>query len=469
MVDHPWVAVVCDRKRWPAELTADTLREALAAGLDVNARIEGRDSTILHAAVHAPMPRDALLPLDVLDALLAAGADVNVLDSFGRTPLMVAAGQPDPERPEAAERGLAIMRRLREAGGRAVPGTSKRGDITGTLHYTSLSPEAYSLLHEAGAPLDQRDDQGRLSLHSAARAGDAQKVLFLLDHGADIDALDGLGQTPIGLAQRTREEPWVPHNKLTAKYDAVIAALEVRGGHAERAYEWDGTAFGPRPLPDDALSAAWPKLAGKVSSAQALVNAVRHDGEGEVVLEGVAKLAAALGPPRTLRIDGDLDTGRHAFFWHGDVEVTGNVSIGALAMITGSLRSEGVVTDGDTPYCVSIGGDVACRGLYTIGDFAVAGAITAREVVIGYYNDCVLIARMIRAPVVISDDHTINAAVESPHYFDMDRYSRGHGDGVSEELRVLFVDEVFDEEGQLVNAEVFERLRLELPLRRIVA
>ena len=41
---------------------------------------------------------------------------------------------------------------------------------------------------------------GETALHCAAQMGSVRTVSFLLDHGADIDALDGLNLTPLAVA-----------------------------------------------------------------------------------------------------------------------------------------------------------------------------------------------------------------------------------------------------------------------------
>ncbi len=102
-----------------------------------------------------------------------------------------------------------------------------------------------------------------------------------------------------------------------------------------------------------------------------------------------------------------------------------------------------------------------CQALYTDGEFAVGGTLAASDVVLGHYNDFILAAGLIRATLVIEDDHATMADAVAGLYLDMDTYSQGYGEGVNERLRALLVDEVFDEasEGQLDNRALFWRLR----------
>ena len=79
----------------------------------------------------------------------------------------------------------------------------------------------------AGADLDAGDYDGRTPLHVAAAEGQIQTVRYLLGARADVNAIDRWGRTPLGEAQR-------------AGHDEVSRFLEARGGKIE--------------LPDDTIS-----------------------------------------------------------------------------------------------------------------------------------------------------------------------------------------------------------------------
>lgn len=166
-----------------------------------------------------------------------------------------------------------------------------------------------------------------------------------------------------------------------------------------------------------------------------------------------------------MKVEGPFSTGKGPFFWHGDLEVAGELTFRGPAMVTGTVRA-GVVFDAGNASCVTIAGDLECQALFTDGDFAVEGTVAARDVVLGYYNDFSLIAHTIKARVVIEDDHHVEANIESPHHFDIDRYRQGHGEGVREALHAIFVDEVFDDEGTLDNRVLFARLSRGEPVFR---
>ena len=54
-----------------------------------------------------------------------------------------------------------------------------------------------------GAQLDERDADGDTAIHIAARGGDAQALLVLLNMGASIDSLNKNGRSPLHVAVDT--------------------------------------------------------------------------------------------------------------------------------------------------------------------------------------------------------------------------------------------------------------------------
>ncbi len=117
--------------------------------------------TALHAAARANSRRQ-------IEALLAAGANVDALDNERNTPLLLAAGPTG---------------RL----GRNVP-------------RPSYSAAAIATLAAAGANLDARDTYGRTALHRAAIAGESAAIMALLEAGADPGAIESDGYTALQVA-----------------------------------------------------------------------------------------------------------------------------------------------------------------------------------------------------------------------------------------------------------------------------
>jgi ankyrin repeat protein len=123
---------------------------------------------------------------DVVEQLLAHGADINARNNDGLTPLH-----------EAALGGYTDVAELLLAHGADINATS--GDGETPLHSAAWSNHRYvvELLLAHGADVNVKDNKGRTPLHAAASGGDKEVVEVLLAHGADVNARDGGGMTPL--------------------------------------------------------------------------------------------------------------------------------------------------------------------------------------------------------------------------------------------------------------------------------
>ena len=202
-------------------------------GADVNMQ-DKVGQTALYAAVdghtvpasNRPAPRetdDTLSSLDVIKTLLAKGARVDaalraqlpyrtkldrggdgVLGS-GTTPLIRAAKAAD----------VAVIRLLLEKGADAKAATrngvtavmmaanvnAREEDMTGRSKTQKDAIESIRLLLAAGATANSAEtQQGRTPLHGAAMWGMTDVVRFLKDQGADLNAKDRRGYTPLDYA-----------------------------------------------------------------------------------------------------------------------------------------------------------------------------------------------------------------------------------------------------------------------------
>lgn len=175
----------------------------LARGADVNACPPW---TPLHFAVDEGHP-------DIVELLISKGASVNVLNGKGFAPLHIAAEAGDEKSVKLLiSQGADID--IQDAYGRT------------PLHCAAvkLRNNIVEFLLSAGAPIDPRDNAGRTPLHYAAGAGftygfggsgdsgvlgflwDKRRIdsaRFVLDRGANINATDKLGWTPLHYAVRT--------------------------------------------------------------------------------------------------------------------------------------------------------------------------------------------------------------------------------------------------------------------------
>lgn len=164
-----------------------------------------------------------------VSALLQAGADVNICNAFGQTPLQFA----------AMKRHLAIVTLLITSGanlhasnneGRtALHWATIKGDVSivstllkaglsvnitdvanrTPLHYAATQPESLALvrfLMARNAHINIRDFFGQTPLHYAAMKGHLDVVEALLKAGADMNTKDNNAKTPLDWAKANNHE-----------------------------------------------------------------------------------------------------------------------------------------------------------------------------------------------------------------------------------------------------------------------
>ncbi len=177
---------------WAAPAIVGALTEA---GADVNAR-DAYGLTPLHIALAAPRSRrdtwEGRGPVAVLEALLAAGADVNAPGLDGTTPLHEAALWDDMELVGVLLRGGADPNVVDDAG---------RSPLLALLRRTpNCSRETVKLLLEAGADVNVTDRWGESPLRAACRSDRPWLVELLLAAGADVNAVTEDGKSVLDAA-----------------------------------------------------------------------------------------------------------------------------------------------------------------------------------------------------------------------------------------------------------------------------
>ena len=132
--------------------------------------------------------------LRMVKALIAAGADVNIGDEAGLTPLMVAANYEGPD-------FLEMVKLMINAGAKV--------DVQDETGMTALmkaamnhhKPETIRYLVSKGADINAKTLQGETALMIASRTARSEVVAYLIEAGADLKAKNEKGQTAMAVAK----------------------------------------------------------------------------------------------------------------------------------------------------------------------------------------------------------------------------------------------------------------------------
>ena len=177
-------AMVLEKQQMALAVT----RALLAAGADPNAANRfGR--TPLHFVRHSAC--------GCVDLLVEAGADLDMRDKWGAAPLHLAVQDTDFP-------GVVDVTRALLAAGADAKAVDKDGRTP--LHHI-MHAACVDVLVEAGADLEARDRWGKTPLHHAVRipyrgiALDGTRARALLAAGANVNAADGGGKMPLHCVQ----------------------------------------------------------------------------------------------------------------------------------------------------------------------------------------------------------------------------------------------------------------------------
>ena len=198
-----------------ARATGPAIEALLAAGADVRV-FDQNGETPLHRAVD-------LQDRQLVARLLELGADPNAAGWGGRTALHIAGWGPAPVLQELLAAGADVR-------ARTLDGQSP-------LHSAATARDLAGLpaLLAAGADVNARDNNGETPLHRAARSRAVPNVAALLAAGADANATTAAGDTPLHyVVGSTRVwSPLPPSAEQMAglfSQDTAIAAALIRAG-----------------------------------------------------------------------------------------------------------------------------------------------------------------------------------------------------------------------------------------------
>lgn len=199
-----------------------TVPMLLEAGADTHARDSHGDTPLRLAA------GGGFRHPEILEILVAAGADVNDRNERGRSVMLSALGSP-------ADRVVAVVRRLLDLG--ADIGAP---DLLHEAARRDDNPELITVLVGAGVDVNARDDRGTTPLLQAVEAKLPGNVAALLEAGADVHAVTEDGDTPLHLAAMwppksygRRDDPLEPDTLMVIALVAAAADIDARNNRGE--------------------------------------------------------------------------------------------------------------------------------------------------------------------------------------------------------------------------------------------
>lgn len=222
----------------------EIVQALVAAGANVNETDGDGQTALMFAADSSADPR-----LEIMRVLIGAGANVNAADVRGRTPLLHMNDylEPVPSLFRALIRAGANVNAADKVGltplmlvakwnsaeviqlvlkaGASISAKDKAGK-TALLYATSegydVAPAVIKTLVAAGANVNDVDESGQTPLMYAAGRASLETVKTLLEAGAVIDAKDKKGQTPLKLAVVGYDNP-----RLRATREAASDVVSV--------------------------------------------------------------------------------------------------------------------------------------------------------------------------------------------------------------------------------------------------
>lgn len=191
--------------------------QLLTAGADVNARHPPLQLTPLILASDVNFNADKKISLSIVKLLIARGAEVNVHDRDGLTPLMKAIGSYD----------LDVVKHLLNSGAR-IDARDQRGHTALTHAIMRSQPEMLRILIERGARTDIHSDMGTTPW-SIAQVTHAA-ALTMPDPGHDNHHAHAAENTPsTGVSHEPPQHAMRSKDDAIASTQAVLDILQAKG------------------------------------------------------------------------------------------------------------------------------------------------------------------------------------------------------------------------------------------------
>ena len=193
--------------------------------------------------------------LKSVKVLLGAGADPNVVDREGKTPLHKAAGS------GPAEMVLALIEAGADPNARDDLESTPLSDLSGEDDFE----KAIALLGN-GADPNARSTLGGTPLHSIAFGGSPKAISALIEAGADINARDDLGRTPLAVAKQSAVELKGLTKAYGSEFDnsKSIDVLLQAGAEHETSDDQSVLPFNPLRAMHEVFGEAGPELLGQM-------------------------------------------------------------------------------------------------------------------------------------------------------------------------------------------------------------
>ena len=182
------------------------MRAAMDNGANVNARAWGSNKPVLVDIAGRPHFK---AKLDVITLLLTWGADVNAVDGYGQTALMHFVSEKGYF--SSADMDLNILKALIDAGANVNAQTKNGGSA---LIYAANNPhfdmiDVIEILIDAGADVNMKNKEGVTVLMRtvAGNKANPKMIKVLIDAGADVNARDNGSHTVLMYAAQFNTNP----------------------------------------------------------------------------------------------------------------------------------------------------------------------------------------------------------------------------------------------------------------------